>query len=34
VIALAMQTRGTSRFIAGDLSLADLYLAPIASTSR
>jgi len=29
-IALAMQTRGGSPFIAGDLSLADLYLAPIA----
>ena len=29
-IALAMQTRGASPFIAGDLSLADLYLAPIA----
>ena len=29
VIALAMQTRGASPFIAGDLSLADLYLAPI-----
>ena len=27
---LAMDTRGTSTFIAGDLSLADLYLAPIA----
>jgi glutathione S-transferase len=30
VIALAMQTRGSSPFIAGELSLADLYLAPIA----
>lgn len=29
VIQLAMETRGTSRFIAGELSLADLYLAPI-----
>ncbi len=29
VIALAMQTRGASPFIAGDLSLADLHLAPI-----
>lgn len=29
-IALAMQTRGDSPYIAGDLSLADLYLAPIA----
>ncbi|GAC1505387.1 MAG: glutathione S-transferase family protein [Steroidobacteraceae bacterium] len=29
VIQLAMQTRGGSRFIAGSLSLADLYLAPI-----
>ena len=29
-IALAMQTRSASPFIAGDLSLADLYLAPIA----
>jgi len=28
-LALAMQTRGDSPFIAGDLSLADLYLAPI-----
>ena len=26
-----MQTRGGSPFIAGELSLADLYLAPIAS---
>ena len=31
VIALAMQTRGASPFIAGELSLADLYLAPIAA---
>jgi glutathione S-transferase len=30
VIQLAMQTKGTSNFIAGELSLADLYLAPIA----
>ena len=30
VIELAMQTRAASPFIAGDLSLADLYLAPIA----
>ena len=30
VIALAMQTKGASPFIAGELSLADLYLAPIA----
>lgn len=29
VLELAMQTRGGSAFIAGDLSLADLYLAPI-----
>ncbi len=29
VLELAMQTRGASPFIAGDLSLADLYLAPI-----
>ena len=29
-IELVMQTRGASPFIAGDLSLADLYLAPIA----
>jgi glutathione S-transferase len=29
-IALAMKTKGASPFIAGDLSLADLYLAPIA----
>jgi glutathione S-transferase len=30
VIELAMRTRGSSPYIAGDLSLADLYLAPIA----
>ncbi len=30
VIEFAMQTRGASPFIAGELSLADLYLAPIA----
>jgi glutathione S-transferase len=29
VLELAMQTRGHSPFIAGDLSLADLFLAPI-----
>ncbi|HQT66920.1 MAG: glutathione S-transferase [Rhodospirillales bacterium 20-60-12] len=29
VLELAMATKGTSPFIAGDLSLADLYLAPI-----
>ena len=29
VIAFAMQTKGSSPFIAGELSLADLYLAPI-----
>ncbi len=29
VIALAMQTKGASPFIAGDLSIADLFLAPI-----
>jgi glutathione S-transferase len=29
VLELAMRTRGLSTFIAGDLSLADLYLAPI-----
>jgi glutathione S-transferase len=28
-IELAMKTKGSSSFIAGDLSLADLYLAPI-----
>ncbi|MBC8129469.1 MAG: glutathione S-transferase family protein [Rhizobiaceae bacterium] len=31
VIELAMTTKGSSDFIAGDLSLADLYLAPIAA---
>jgi glutathione S-transferase len=30
VLQLAMDTKGTSPFIAGDLSLADLFLAPIA----
>ncbi len=30
VIEFAMKTKGSSPFIAGDLSLADLYLAPIA----
>jgi len=30
VLKLIMDTKGTSPFIAGDLSLADLYLAPIA----
>jgi glutathione S-transferase len=30
VLKLAMDTKGTSPFIAGDLSLADLYMAPIA----
>ena len=30
VIELAMKAKGASSFIAGDLSLADLYLAPIA----
>jgi glutathione S-transferase len=30
VLDLAMATKGDSPFIAGDLSLADLYLAPIA----
>jgi glutathione S-transferase len=29
VLELAMATKGASNFIAGDLSLADLYLAPI-----
>jgi glutathione S-transferase len=29
VIEFAMATKGASAFIAGDLSLADLYLAPI-----
>ena len=31
VIEFAMRTKGTSPFIAGELSLADLYLAPIVS---
>lgn len=31
VLELAMRTRGGSPFIAGELSLADLYLAPIAA---
>ena len=31
VIEFAMQTRGVSPFIAGDLSLADLFLAPVLS---
>ncbi len=31
VLEFAMQTRGSSPFIAGELSLADLYLAPILS---
>ncbi len=31
VLELAMQTRAGSPFIAGELSLADLYLAPIAA---
>ena len=30
VIEIAMKTKGASAFLAGDLSLADLYLAPIA----
>jgi glutathione S-transferase len=30
-IQLAMRAKGSSSFIAGELSLADLYLAPIAS---
>ncbi len=30
VIELAMKTKNSSLFIAGELSLADLYLAPIA----
>jgi len=30
VLEFAMQTKGSSPFIAGELSLADLYLAPIA----
>jgi glutathione S-transferase len=29
VIEFAMKTKGDSRFIAGELSLADLYLAPV-----
>ncbi len=29
VLAFAMQTKGASPFVAGDLSLADLYLAPV-----
>jgi glutathione S-transferase len=29
VLAFAMKTKGASPFIAGDLSLADLYLAPV-----
>ena len=31
VLAFLMKTKGTSPFIAGDLSLADLYLAPVAT---
>ncbi len=31
LLALLMQTKGSSPFIAGDLSLADLYVAPIAA---
>jgi len=31
VLELVMQTKGDSPFIAGDLSLADLYLAPVAA---
>ena len=31
VISLAMETKGASPFIAGELSLADLYLAPIVA---
>jgi glutathione S-transferase len=31
VIEFAMKTKGTSPFIAGELSLADLYLAPIVA---
>jgi len=31
VIEFAMKTKGDSRFIAGELSLADLYLAPVLS---
>jgi glutathione S-transferase len=34
VLELAMRTKGVSTFIAGDLSLADLYLAPIAFADR
>ena len=30
VIELAMKTKGTSDFIAGELSLADLFLTPVA----
>ena len=30
VIELAMKTKGSSPYIAGELSLADLYLAPVA----
>ena len=30
MLELAMKTKGSSPFVAGDLSLADLYLAPIA----
>jgi glutathione S-transferase len=30
VLAFAMKTKGASPFLAGDLSLADLYLAPMA----
>jgi glutathione S-transferase len=30
VLELAMRTKGASTFIAGELSLADLYLAPLA----
>jgi len=29
VIHLAMKTKGASTFVAGDLSLADLFLAPV-----
>lgn len=29
MVELAMKTKGSSPFIAGELSLADLYLAPI-----
>lgn len=31
VVAMAMKTKGDSPFIAGELSLADLYLAPIVA---